>query len=101
MVLVTRYHHGEIVRVADDFPVAVAVSSAFGSLHGGAHLLVPLLVEVVVQRRQGDIGEQRGKDPALRGSGQCFFPVSEFGEDPGGQERFHQRADPLVLDPHS
>ena len=55
---------------------------------------------MVVQRRQGNIGEQRGKNSALRGSGQCLFPVSEFGEYPGFQERLHQRAHPLVLDPH-
>jgi hypothetical protein len=35
----------------------------------------------------------------LRGPGQCLFPVSEFREDPGFQERFHQRADAFVLDP--
>ncbi len=65
MVPVTGHHHGEIVRIADEFPVAVAVSSALGSLPTGAHLFMPLLVEVIVQRRQGNIGEQRGEDPAL------------------------------------
>ena len=39
------------------------------------------------------------ENPALRGPGQCLFPVSEFGEDPGFQERLHQRAHPLILDP--
>ena len=37
---------------------------------------------------------------SLRGPGYSVFPVSEFGEDPGFQERLHQRADTLVLDPH-
>src|SRR5208283_3554464 len=36
---------------------------------------------------------------ALRRPGQSVFPVSEFGEDPGFQERFHQRAYSLILDP--
>jgi site-specific DNA recombinase len=40
------------------------------------------------------------ENPALRGSGPCLFPVSELGEDPGFQERLHQPADTLVLDPH-
>jgi site-specific DNA recombinase len=38
-------------------------------------------------------------DPALGCSGQCFFPVSEAGEDPGFQECLHQRAHALILDP--
>ena len=32
------------------------------------------------------------EDAALGGPGQCLFPVSEVGEDPGFQERLHQRA---------
>ena len=54
---------------------------------------------MVVQRRQGDVGEQRGENPALRGSGQCLFPISGGRHDPGLQERLYQRADALVLDP--
>ena len=42
-----------------------------------------------------------GRDnSALRSPGQCLFPVSEVGEDPGFQERLHQGADTLILDPH-
>ena len=42
-----------------------------------------------------------GRDnSALRRPGQCLFPVSEVGEDPGFQERLHQGADTLILDPH-
>ena len=40
------------------------------------------------------------ENPALRGPGQSVFPVSEFGEDPGFQERLHQRTHTLILDPH-
>ena len=36
----------------------------------------------------------------LRGSGQRLLPIPEFGKDPGFQERFHQAADTLILDPH-
>ena len=39
------------------------------------------------------------ENPALRGAGSCLFPVSEFGEDPGFQERLDQRQYPLILDP--
>ncbi len=39
------------------------------------------------------------ENPALRGPGQGVFPVSEFGEDPGFQERLHQRAYSFILDP--
>ncbi|MFI5065710.1 MAG: recombinase family protein [Streptosporangiales bacterium] len=40
------------------------------------------------------------ENSALGSSGQCLFPVSEVGEDPGFQERLHQGADTLILDPH-
>src|SRR5216684_377432 len=56
---VSRHHQDEIIRIADDFPVALAVSSALLPLRLRAHLLMPLPVEMIVQRRQGDIGEQR------------------------------------------
>ena len=39
------------------------------------------------------------ENTALRSAGQCFFPVSGGRHDPGFQERFHQRADALILDP--
>jgi hypothetical protein len=65
VVPVTRHHQDKIVRIADEFPIALSVSSAFGSLAAGAHLFMPLPVEMIVQRRQGYIGEQRGKYTAL------------------------------------
>ncbi len=40
------------------------------------------------------------EDPALRGAGVRLFPAAEFREDPGFQERLHQRARTLVLDPY-
>ena len=83
------HHENEIIREADKFPGALAVSSAFAPLPVRSHLLAPLLVEMVVQRGQGDIGEQRRENSALRGPGVCLFPVSEFREDPGFQERLH------------
>jgi hypothetical protein len=76
--------------VANDSPNTLALPPAFGPLIRVSHLVMPLPVEVVVQRRQRDIGERRRENSALRGPGQCLFPVSEFGEDPGFQERLNQ-----------
>ena len=59
MVPVARHHEDEIVAIADKSPVSVAVLLALLPLPSGAHLLLPLLVKVVVQRRQGNVGEQR------------------------------------------
>src|ERR1039457_28085 len=39
-------------------------------------------------------------DPALGRPCSCLFPVPEFREDPGFQERLYQRAGTLILDPH-
>ena len=97
---VPGYHQDEVVRITDEPPASEALCLAVGALPAGAHLLMPLPGEMVVQRRQGDIGEQRRENSALRRPGQSVFPVSEFGEDPGFEERFHQRAYPLILDPH-
>ena len=40
------------------------------------------------------------ENSALGSPGQCLFPISEVGEDPGFQERLHQGAGTLILDPH-
>jgi hypothetical protein len=58
-------HKDEIIRVADEFPGALAISSAFAPLPVRSHLLAPLPVEMIVQRGQGDIGEQRRENSAL------------------------------------
>ena len=47
----TRHHQDEVVAVADEPPVALAVPSALGPLPPGFHLLLPLPVEVIVQCR--------------------------------------------------
>ena len=97
---VTRHHDHEVVGVADDLVVRFAISSAPGPLIACRHMLPPFLVEMVVQRRQCNVRQQRGQDPALRGAGVRLFPAAEFREDPGFQERLHQRARTLVLDPY-
>src|ERR1035437_4018314 len=40
------------------------------------------------------------ENPALGRPCSCLFPVPEFREDPGFQERLYQRAGTLILDPH-
>ena len=65
----------------------------------GSHLRLPLPGEVVIQRGQRDVGQQRGQDPALRGAGAALFQVAVGRHDPGFEERLDQRADFLVLDP--
>jgi len=49
VVPVARHHQDEIIRVAGEFPVTLTVASAFRPLVGVAHLVLPLLVEVIVQ----------------------------------------------------
>src|SRR5437899_7647881 len=100
MMPVSVDHQDEVVRITDEPPAPEALCLAVGALPARAHLLMPLPGEMVVQRRQGDVGEQRRENPDLRGPCQSVFPVSEFGEDPGFQERLHQRAHTLILDPH-
>ena len=95
-------HDHEVVRVADE-PVgcATTLADALAPVHS-----VPIAShscgEVIVEDGQGDVGQQRGEDPTLRGAGDRvrFGPV--LGEDPGLQERLHQRQDALVPDsaPH-
>jgi hypothetical protein len=60
----------EVVGVADQTVGRLAVVAALGPLVGRAHRLVPLLGEMIIQDGQGDVGQQRGQDPALRGPGQ-------------------------------
>jgi hypothetical protein len=64
----------------------------------GSHLL-PGLGEVLVQRRQRDVGQQRGEDPALWGAGDRPLKATLLGQDPGVEERLDERQHALVFDP--
>src|SRR5690242_3829006 len=55
----SAYHDHKIVGVTDKAPVTQAGFHAFGPLLVGAHLLLPLSDEMLVQHRQGDIRQQR------------------------------------------
>ena len=56
-------------------------------------------MQVLIERRQGDVGQQRGQDAALRRAGVGVPVLAELGEHPGLEERLDQREHPLVLDP--
>ncbi len=59
-------------------------------------------MHVLIEHAQGDVRQQRGQDAPLRRSGKTILLVAKFGQDPGLEERFHQREHTLVLDsgPH-
>ena len=73
MLLLTGHEDDEVVGVADEPVVRQAVATAFLSLLLDGHRRLPLLGEVIIQRGQGDVGQQRGEDPALRGTGDAGF----------------------------
>jgi hypothetical protein len=60
-VPVTGDHQDKVIRITDESPVSLAGACTLAPLFVCAHLFVPLLDEMIVQRRQGNIGEQRGK----------------------------------------
>ena len=64
----------EVVGVADEPVVRQAVAAAFLPLLLVGHRRLPLLDEVIIQHGQGDVGQQRGEDPALRGAGDACLP---------------------------
>jgi hypothetical protein len=50
VVPVTGHHQDKIIGITDEFPVALAMSSALSPLPVIAHILTPLPVEMLVQR---------------------------------------------------
>ena len=75
MFLLAGHEDDEVVGVADESVVRQAVATSFLSLLLDGHRRLPLLGEVIIQHGQGDVGQQRGEDPALRGAGDAAFPV--------------------------
>jgi hypothetical protein len=60
---------------------------------------LPWLLQVLIEYRQGDVGQQRRKDATLRRAGRGVPLFAELGQQPGFAERLDQREHPLVLDP--
>ncbi len=90
-------HHHEVVRIADQSVVRLPAWRRDAAGGRRAHRL-PGLGEMIVEHGQGDVGQQRRQDPP------CGVPVLVFRdavltEDPGLQERLHQRQDAFVPDP--
>ncbi len=68
------HEHDEIVRVADDPPVRQALRAASGASAGSAHspAWLPWPVDVLVERAQGDVGQQRGQHAPNAKGNFCF-----------------------------
>jgi len=56
-------------------------------------------VQVLIEHRQSDVGQERGEDATLRRSGVGVLPVAALGEDAGLQERLDQSQHTPVSDP--
>ena len=72
MAAVSADHDDEIIGVADQPPVAQALLLRLPAAL--VRVGLPLGGEMLVQRRQGDVGQQRGEYPALRGAGEGVSP---------------------------
>jgi len=64
VVPVARDEHHEIVGIPNQPVVGESVAAATSTIDVGA-TAPPELGEVIVEDRQGDIGEQRGENPTL------------------------------------
>jgi hypothetical protein len=93
------HEHDEVIRIADGSPRRPALRAASGASVGGAHLpvVLPRAMQPLIKQRQGDVEDQRGEDPALRGAGVGVFVLAVLGEDARLQECLHQRQHALVL----
>jgi hypothetical protein len=88
------HEHDEVIRIADGSPRRPALRAASGASVGGAHLpvVLPRAMQPLIKQRQGDVEDQRGEDPALRGAGVGVFVLAVLGEDARLQECLHQRS---------
>jgi hypothetical protein len=91
-------HDHEVVGVADEFHNRTASASMLDAAPFRSERL-PLGVEVLIENGQGDAGQQRGQDPALRGAGPGVLVQAVLGEDACFEERLDQAQDFLVRDP--
>src|SRR5450756_1833312 len=84
---------------ADDAPVRQVLASASGATAGGGHgpACLPRPMQVLIEHRQGNVGQQRGQDATLWRAGMRLSILAEFGENPCFEERLDQQQHPLVL----
>src|SRR4029450_13728714 len=85
-----RDQQHEVVRVADQAPVAQAMAATPLPRREGRAGTCPDLGGMLVEGRQRDIAEQWGEDPPLWGAGDGVSLGAALGEDAGLQERLEQ-----------
>ncbi len=88
----------EVICVAHEPVGRLAAVARVVALVDAAHRL-PRPGEMLVQNAEGDVGQQRRENPALRGAGHRPVEVAVRLEDPGLQERLDELQHALVLDP--
>src|SRR5680860_915025 len=93
------HHDDKVVHIADESPGAKTLATTRAAAHAGGHHRLPGLGEMLVERRQGDVRQERREDAALRGAGGGLFLSAELGDDPSLEKRLDEREDALVLDP--
>ncbi len=96
---VAVHEDDEVVRVADDSPSRQAMDAASTAQIGRRHRPAgpPGRMQVLIEHRQRDVSQQRGKDAALRRPGQGALAVAALSEDTGFEERLDQGSTRLSL----
>jgi len=69
---VPGHHDDEVVGVPDQPPIAQAVPPALGPFDRRVHHVLPPPGEVVIERGQGDVGQQRGQHAPNTVGNFCF-----------------------------
>src|SRR5215213_10669412 len=77
----------------------LTVAASAGTVDPGGACFLPEPGEVLVEHFQGDVGQERGKDPTLRGASVVLPGGLVLAEDPRLEERLDQRQDSFVSDP--
>lgn len=93
------HHDDEVIRIADEAPIGLAMAAAPLALRRGCHHLLPLPGEMLIQHQQGDVGQQRRQDAALWGPGEGVAALAVLAQNPGLEKRLHQCQDAFVPDP--
>ena len=82
-------HDNKVIGVPNEAPRSGAVLSAVGSLMFGPICSFHCRWKCSSSADRAMLAIGGDNWPPLRGSGVRLFPVSEFREDPGFQERLH------------
>jgi hypothetical protein len=93
------HHDHEIVRVADEAVGGEALVAPVAASLRVVTERLPGLGEVIVEDRQGDVGQQRRQDAALGCAHLRVPPHAVLGEDTCAEERLDQPHDATISDP--